>query len=212
MLDTLTSNPAVWEKTALIISYDENGGFFDHVAPPTPPQGTAGEFITVNPLPGTAEGVSGPIGLGFRVPGLVISPFARGGLVASEVFDHTSQLRLIGKRFGVDVPNLTAWRTKTVGDMTSAFDFANPPKTGKPTLKSRSEKSTADTVLECNAGLDGITGTFFGKQNQAYYPVPENAAPTQASTPKRRAPSGPVEPCGPTAKPTTTARTRHRSR
>lgn len=87
-LDILTSNRALWERTALVVSYDENGGFFDHVSPPTP----------------------APIGLGFRVPCLVISPYSRGGRVHSEVLDHTSQLRLIGARFGVPVPNLTAWR------------------------------------------------------------------------------------------------------
>lgn len=96
VLDILTSNPAVWEKTALIVSYDENGGFFDHVPPPVPPPGTPGEYITA-PLAGVAEGIAGPIGLGFRVPCLVISPFSRGGLVASEVFDHTSQLRLVDR-------------------------------------------------------------------------------------------------------------------
>ena len=110
VLDILTSNPAIWEKTALIISYDENGGFFDHVAPPTPPPGTPGEFLTLPTLPSTASGISGPIGLGFRVPGHVISPYSRGGLVSSDVFDHTSQLRLVETRYGVEVPNLTAWR------------------------------------------------------------------------------------------------------
>jgi phospholipase C len=63
-------------KTALIVSYDENGGFFDHVPPPVPPPGTPGEYVTA-PLAGVseAEGITGPIGLGFRVPCLVISPF-----------------------------------------------------------------------------------------------------------------------------------------
>ena len=73
-----------------------------------------------------SEGIAGPLGLGFRVPCLVISPYTRGGLVASEVFDHTSQLRLLERRFGVPVPNLSDWRRQTVGDLTSAFDFAAP--------------------------------------------------------------------------------------
>src|SRR5580704_3040645 len=128
LLDILTANPAVWEKTALIVSYDENGGFFDHVPPPVPPPGTPGEFVTA-PLAGVAqaEGTAGPIGLGFRVPCLVISPYTRGGLVASEVLDHTSQLRLLERRFGVPVTTLTPWRRATVGDLTSAFNFATPP-------------------------------------------------------------------------------------
>ena len=50
----LTANPTVWAKTALSISYDENGGFFDHVPPPTAPKGTKGEYVTVDPLPSAA--------------------------------------------------------------------------------------------------------------------------------------------------------------
>jgi phospholipase C len=111
LLRILTSNPQVWEKTAVIVSYDENGGFFDHVSPPPAPPGTAGEYIpdSVNITSVTGSGgIRGPIGLGYRVPCFVISPYSRGGLVAHETFDHTSQLRLVGKRFNVPVPNLTA--------------------------------------------------------------------------------------------------------
>ncbi|GAD85132.1 hypothetical protein NCAST_26_01100 [Nocardia asteroides NBRC 15531] len=52
----------------------------------------------------------GLAGLGYRAPCLVVSPYSRGGLVASQTFDHSSQLRLLETRFGADVPNLTAWR------------------------------------------------------------------------------------------------------
>ena len=55
-----------------------------------------------------------------RVPALMISPLSRGGNVVSEVFDHTSQLKLVAERFGVEVPNVSAWRKATVGDLTSA--------------------------------------------------------------------------------------------
>jgi phospholipase C len=194
VLDALTKNPAVWEKTALIISYDENGGFFDHVPPPVPPPGTPGEWLTVNPLPSTASGIRGPIGLGFRVPGLVISPYSRGGLVASETFDHTSQLRLLETRFGVEVPNLTAWRRATVGDMTSAFNFAAAPTVTPPTLKARSELGFTQTVLECKATVDAITGTFY--KIPTPYPVPLNSMP-KVEPGTRGTPSGPVN-CPPT--------------
>ncbi len=70
--------------------------------------------------------ISGPIGLGFRVPMLIISPFTRGGFVSSDLFDHTSILRFLETRFGAEVPNLSAWRRATVGDLTSAFNFKAP--------------------------------------------------------------------------------------
>ena len=137
VLDALTSNPAVWARTALFLMYDENGGFFDHVPPPTPPPGTPGEYLTAppkggNPTPDTL-GISGPVGLGPRVPMLVISPFSRGGHIASEVFDHTSQLKLISGRFDVSLPNVSAWRRKTVGDLTSTL-FRSSPDTTVPKL------------------------------------------------------------------------------
>src|SRR6202040_1092694 len=92
----LSANPAQWAKTVLFATYDENGGFFDHVPPVTAPPGTPGEYITAPAVPDpTVVGnppILGPIGLGFRVPMLIISPFSRGGLVSSHRFDHTSVL------------------------------------------------------------------------------------------------------------------------
>ncbi|HEX4179544.1 MAG TPA: alkaline phosphatase family protein [Caulobacteraceae bacterium] len=123
VLAALWSNPKLWAKTAFILNYDENDGLFDHVAPPTPPPGTPGEFI--NGL---------PVGLGFRTPCFVISPFSRGGYVCGTTFDHTSTLKLIEARFGVEVPNLTKWRRETVGDMTTAFGFDAPPRMDIPKL------------------------------------------------------------------------------
>jgi phospholipase C len=134
IIETLVAHPKVWRKTALFITYDENGGFFDHVAPPTPPPGTPGEYLTVANLPAAAKGIRGPIGLGFRVPMLVVSPFSRGGLVCSNTFDHTSTLRFLETRFRVRVPNLSAWRRKHTGDLTAAFDFAAAPMYGRPRL------------------------------------------------------------------------------
>ncbi|HEX7738447.1 MAG TPA: alkaline phosphatase family protein [Marmoricola sp.] len=202
VLDILTSNPKVWEKTALIISYDENGGFFDHVAPPTAPPGTPGEYVTVPDINGvdSSSGIRGPIGLGFRVPGLVISPYSRGGLVASETFDHTSQLRLIEKRFGVEVPNLTKWRRKTVGDMTSTFNFRAGRDDSAVTIKPRQEMSTVDVLLQTKAGLDVIVGTFYGKADLTPYPIPPNSMPKVETKPRRHAPSGPDD-CTPKKRP-----------
>ncbi|MEU5425003.1 alkaline phosphatase family protein [Streptomyces olivoreticuli] len=121
VLDALGSRPDVWAKTVFVINYDENDGRFDHVPPPTAPEGTPGEWVTVSPLPSSASGIAGPVGLGFRVPALVISPWSRGGRVCSELFDHTSTLKFLERRFGVREPNISAWRRRTVGDMTSAL-------------------------------------------------------------------------------------------
>ena len=115
LLEALAANPSVARSTVLFLTYDENGGYFDHVAPPTPPAGTAAEF---------ARGA--PIGLGSRVPMIVISPWSRGGVVDSEVSDHTSLLRFLERWTGVQEPNISAWRRQVAGDLTSAFDFAHP--------------------------------------------------------------------------------------
>jgi phospholipase C len=126
VLDALLENEQLWSKTALFLMYDENDGWFDHVKPPTAPPGTPGEYLTTSTFP-TGElnpdtlGITGPLGLGVRVPCLVISPFSRGGHISKEVFDHTSQLKLVSERFGVEVPNVSAWRRHTVGDLTSAL-------------------------------------------------------------------------------------------
>jgi phospholipase C len=123
ILEALWSNPALWAKTALILNYDENDGQFDHVVPPTPEPGTPGEFV---------DGL--PIGLGYRVPCLVISPFSRGGYVCGATFDHTSTLRLIETRFGVEIANLSKWRRETCGDLTAAFGFGQPARLDVPRL------------------------------------------------------------------------------
>jgi phospholipase C len=123
LLAALVANPAVYAKTVFILNYDENGGFFDHVPPPTPPASSANGLSTVST---TGEITGGkPIGLGFRVPMMAISPWSRGGWVCSEVFDHTSVLRFLEARFGVAEPNISAWRRAVCGDLTSAFDFSS---------------------------------------------------------------------------------------
>jgi len=135
VLDALTSNEEVWSKTALFVTYDENDGFFDHMIPPTPPRSAADGASTVSAsdeiFPGTADNPSGPYGLGVRVPMIVVSPWSRGGWVCSEVFDHTSLIRFLERRFAphhrdLIETNITAWRRAVCGDLTSAFNFAKP--------------------------------------------------------------------------------------
>ena len=125
-LDAIASNPDVWAKTLFILTYDENDGIFDHVPPPTPPKGTKEEFVTKT-SPGGTPGDGLPIGLGFRVPTTVVSPWTVGGRICSDVFDHTSLIRLIESRFGVTEPHLSAWRRQTCGDLTSALRLSGQP-------------------------------------------------------------------------------------
>ncbi|MGW0130586.1 phosphocholine-specific phospholipase C [Streptomyces sp. NPDC003299] len=128
VLDALTSNPDVWAKTALFITYDENDGFFDHLIPPFPPgsaaQGKSTVDTSLDVFKGDASHVAGPYGLGQRVPMLVVSPWSKGGYVCSETLDHTSIIRFIENRFGVREPNISPWRRAVCGDLTSAFDFS----------------------------------------------------------------------------------------
>jgi len=145
VLDILTQNPDVWKKTIFILAYDENDGYFDHVPPFVAPhshkEGTgkvsAGidtrvEFVTVeqekarNNFP-EVYGRESSIGLGFRVPLVIASPWSKGGWVNSEVFDHTSTLQFLEKflsaKTGKDVkePNISDWRRTICGDLTTVF-------------------------------------------------------------------------------------------
>ncbi|MFJ9032712.1 alkaline phosphatase family protein [Streptomyces sp. NPDC102274] len=127
LVDAIAANPEVWAKTAFILSYDENDGFFDHVVPPTPKTGTPDEFVTKT-SPSGIDGAGLPVGLGFRVPAIIVSPWTVGGWVSSEISDHTSQLRFLEAVTGVKETNISEWRRRTVGDLTSAFRFHDASK------------------------------------------------------------------------------------
>jgi phospholipase C len=198
VLNTLVSNPSLWAKTALFITYDENGGFFDHVPPPVAPAATAGEYLTVSPLPSDAGGVAGPIGLGFRVPMLVVSPFSRGGFVCHNTFDHTSTLRFLETRFGAEVPNLSGWRRSVTGDLTSAFNFARVD-TSVPSLPQPSMTDSRVTMSSCatSAPLSLATDSTTTLKNLeqtlvAPYPVTVNSARPPQEPGRAPSPSGPV--------------------
>nr|WP_192751313.1 phospholipase C, phosphocholine-specific [Actinopolymorpha pittospori] len=127
VLDAIASDPKTWSRTALFVNFDENDGYFDHVAPPVAPRPASGN--------GDDWYDGKPIGLGPRVPMTVVSPWTIGGYVDSEVFDHTSVLRFLERWTGVEEPNISAWRRSACGDLTSAFDFHRkgmPPSVTKP--------------------------------------------------------------------------------
>ncbi|MCI2420485.1 phospholipase C, phosphocholine-specific [Saccharopolyspora sp. K220] len=124
VLDAI-ADPKIWSKTALLLNFDENDGYFDHVPPPVPPKPESGN--------GDDYFDGQPIGLGPRVPMTVVSPWTIGGFVNSEVFDHTSVLRLLERWTGIAEPNISAWRRAVCGDLTSVFDFRRGAKPPKPT-------------------------------------------------------------------------------
>jgi phospholipase C len=143
MLDILTQNPDVWRKTIFILTYDENDGYFDHVPPFVAPHPRRPETGLVSAGIDTSleyvereqelerkpadEARDSPIGLGYRVPMIIASPWTRGGCVCSQVFDHTSPLlfleRFVTHKIGkaIHEPNINQWRRTVCGDLTSAF-------------------------------------------------------------------------------------------
>ncbi len=197
VLDALTADPDVWAGTALLINFDENDGFFDHVPPPAPPSAdpsapdgkagasavaTDGEYH-LNPAPGDNEAdladLRGrPYGLGPRVPLYVISPWSRGGWVDSRVCDHTSVLRFIERRFGVGV-DVTPWRRAVCGDLTSAFDFSQTDR--RPFVAML--PATVDAAARA-AALPGTTTP----------PTPAEALPPVQDTGVRRSRALPYRP------------------
>lgn len=149
VMDILTKNPEVWKKTIFILTYDENDGYFDHVPPFTAPNSrdtstgkvskgidTSVDWVNI------AKDVPGSIGLGFRVPMIIASPWSRGGWVNSQVFDHTSSIQFLenflNKKFGKNITetNITDWRRTVCGNLTSVFRKYNGEKiTGLPFIE-----------------------------------------------------------------------------
>ncbi|MFF7057067.1 phosphocholine-specific phospholipase C [Achromobacter spanius] len=165
-LDALTANPDVWSKTVLLINFDENDGYFDHVPSPAAPSlnadGSMAGASTVNTdlerhthasaQDAADNRVYGP---GPRVPMYVVSPWSRGGWVNSQAFDHTSVLRFLEARFGVPEDNISPWRRAVLGDLTSAFNFATPNDEALPDLSSLT-RAGADQVRADQQALTAV--------------------------------------------------------
>lgn len=154
VMEILLKNPEVWKKTVFVVTYDENDGYFDHVPPfvvPDPNKEHSGkvsagidprmDFVTkdqqTNPSASADRIREAPIGLGYRIPMVIVSPWTRGGYVCSEVFDHTSSLQFLenflARKFNKDIKeeNITQWRRTICGDLTSAFR----PYNGEPIVR-----------------------------------------------------------------------------
>jgi phospholipase C len=159
VLDILTQNPEVWKKTIFVLTYDENDGYFDHVPPfvaPHPHKANTGltsagmdtgvEYVANQQQQSMADRArESSIGLGYRVPMVIASPWSRGGWVNSEVFDHTSSLRFLeaflshktGKK--IEEANISKWRRTVCGDLTSVFRTYNGEKISLPQFLERDE-------------------------------------------------------------------------
>lgn len=145
VLDILTKNPETWKKTIFVLTYDENDGYYDHVPPfvaPNPHDASTGktsasvdastEFVNARQEQSKKAGDKkyfreSSIGLGYRVPLVIASPWSRGGWVNSQVFDHTSSLQFLEnffeKKMGrkIQESNISSWRRAVCGDLTSVF-------------------------------------------------------------------------------------------
>ena len=119
-------NSSAWKDSVFILTYDEGGAFYDHVAPQPAvlPDDIPPRFLKPFDIKATYDHT------GYRVPLIVISPFAKKNFVSHTVMDYTAILKFIETRF--HLPNLTA-RDKAQPDMTEFFDFANPPWVTPPT-------------------------------------------------------------------------------
>lgn len=131
----VTTSPS-WDKTVLVVTFDEWGGFFDHVAPTTAPDVS----------PATAL-------RGFRVPTLVVSPYARRGYVGHNTYDHTSVLKMIEWRWGL--PALTA-RDAAARNIAEVLDFS-AKNTSAPTYVVPSFTPLGCTVDSSVPGVSGIS-------------------------------------------------------
>jgi phospholipase C len=152
-IDILTKNPEVWKKTIFILTYDENDGYFDHIPPFVPPK--PDDLSTGKVSDGITAWVDyeykkdSPIGLGYRVPMLVASPWSKGGFVNSQVFDHTSSLmfleNFLSKKTGKQIKsnNISPWRRAICGDLTTIFRPYNGENIAVPARLKKEKVITA---------------------------------------------------------------------
>ena len=153
VIDALTVSEA-WRHTALLLLYDENGGFYDHVKPP--PAAVARPDVAPE-----------DDRLGFRVPAFVVSPYPVKGRAVKTVFDHTSLLRTIASRWRIDFPPEFGARWRTMPDIwTDCFDFAAPPLgpgiyTGQPLRDLNFSSGVQDRLQAPPPGFGGLLERIF---------------------------------------------------
>jgi len=132
LINALMTGPS-WKDSVFIVTFDENGGMYDHVPPPTNVPSPDG-IKPIDLFTKDVDGYDDPPGdftrYGFRVPLIVVSPFSKKNYVAHTVTDSTAILRFIETRF--KLPALTK-RDAAASDMTEFFDWTNKPWATPPT-------------------------------------------------------------------------------
>ena len=148
LFNAVMKGPA-WPKTAMMLTYDEPGGFFDHVpSPPTVRPDDIAPILNetcINPITGEITTKTHTPGdfdrLGFRVPFVMVSPWVKPHYVSHQVADHTSILKLIEKRF--NLPSLTR-RDAAAHDLLDMFDFSRPALLTPPQLPDQGTEGRED--------------------------------------------------------------------
>ncbi|MFN7844620.1 MAG: phosphocholine-specific phospholipase C [Pirellula sp.] len=193
VINILTANPEVWRKTIFVLTYDENDGFFDHVPPfQAPCNGTgkssAGLDCSLDYLDAEQDRQFKPkaalrsnsIGLGFRVPMIIASPWSRGGAVCSQVFDHTSVIQLMEKVFShqlrnqIRETNISPWRRAICGDLSSAFRNAVDTTSSQTNIASMGELADALKFIKRDAYLADIHRSQFRNVPESFTPLTDD--------------------------------------
>ncbi|HYQ04796.1 MAG TPA: alkaline phosphatase family protein [Polyangiaceae bacterium] len=160
--EALTSNPGRWQRTVMILTYDEHGGFHDHVPPlpvrcPPPPGANYPAFETT----------------GVRVPTIVASPLVQRGVAKHQNLDHTSILALLAERFGqpgeVYSPAVAARATAGIGSVSAVLD-SGPPRSDVPRIPASPIAATAalKTWAEPVGAMANAYATAIEQFAQAY--------------------------------------------
>jgi phospholipase C len=201
VLDILTQDPEVWKKTIFILNYDENDGYFDHIPPFVAPNPSdpdtgkissgieaTGEFVTREEEMRSGfkeeESRTSPVGLGYRVPMIIASPWSRGGWVNSEVCDITSTIqfleKFLSKKTGrkIEEPNISSWRRTVSGDLTSVFRLYDGEKIILPEWLDR-DKHVQEIFNARFKGLPDNYPMFSADKVSAILPEMLSALPVQ---------------------------------
>ncbi|KAJ4156123.1 hypothetical protein LMH87_001336 [Akanthomyces muscarius] len=161
IVDAVTGSPA-YNETILIVSYDEQGGWMDHVVPMVAPKDTPGEWLNVESLGGES-----PVGPGWRAPRYIISPWTRGGNVFTEPSDHTSDIMFVeawakANGYDVETPNITPWRRKHMSNLVNAFDFRHTDYSVPPIASVRMPETDPSKAWSGNLSLGSLDGPWVG--------------------------------------------------